>query len=92
MKPLALLLLLASCAAPGTPAERACRAQANDDPLVSSLIAKSAGSYQFAKEHEYDLAEARRQAQLRCLRARGIAPPGGVAAPVHENNLFRGLF
>ncbi len=93
MRGLLLALLLAGCAGPqGSPVERACQSQANDDPAVASLIMRGAGSESFHKDHIYDLRDAKREATLRCLRARGLAPQGGVAAPVHEPNLFNGLF
>ncbi len=88
----ALCLLLAACASRDPPAVQACQAQANDDPEVRHLIAASAGSGSFAREHQSDLRDARRQATLRCLRARGIAPQGGVEAPRREPNMFEGLF
>ena len=88
----ALCLLLAACASHDPPEVQACKAQANDDPEVRRLIAASAGGGSFASEHQYDLRDARRQATLRCLRARGLAPPGGVEAPRREPYLFDGLF
>ena len=88
----ALCLLLAACASRDPPAVQACKAQANDDPEVRHLVAASAGSGSFARDHQYDLRDARRQATLRCLRARGLAPPGGVEAPRREPSPFEGLF
>ena len=87
-----LCLLLAACASHDPPAVQACKVQANDDPEVRRLIAASAGGGSFAFNHQYDLRDARRQAMLRCLRARGLAAPGGVEAPRREPNLFEGLF
>lgn len=88
----ALCLLVAACATNESPALRACQVQANDDPEVRRLIAASAGSETFALQHHYELRDARRQAELRCLRARGLAAPGGVEAPERSYNLFDTLF
>ncbi len=86
-------LLLAACAGRNDPpAVQACRAQANDDPEVRRLIAASAGSGSFALNHQYELRDARQQATLRCLRARGLAPPGGVEKPKRYPSLFEGVF
>lgn len=89
---LALCLLLAACASREPPAVQACRAQANDDPEVGRLVARSAGSGSFEREHRDELRDTRRQAMLRCLRARGFAAPGGVEAPRRDPSLFEGLF
>lgn len=88
----ALCLLLAACASREPPGVQACRAQANDDPEVRRLIAASAGSETFALQHHYELEDARQQAELRCLRTRGLAAPGGVEAPKRQPSLFEGLF
>jgi hypothetical protein len=88
----ALCLLLAACASDEPPAVRACRSQANDDPEVRRLLAITAGTQSFAFAHNNELQDARQQAQLRCLRARGLAPPGGVEGPKRSYNLFDSLF
>ena len=87
MRPLALALtlalLLAGCsggAAPGTP-EQACAAQASEDPAIKELMMKAAGSQQFEWDNAERIRLARRDATLRCLRARGLAPAGGVERP-----------
>lgn len=89
---LAVGLVLAACASNEPPAVRACDAQADDDPEVRHLLAASAGSQSFALQHYEELRDTRRQAKLRCLRARGLAPPGGVEAPERSNSMFEGLF
>jgi hypothetical protein len=90
----ACCLVLASCAADHDPPEvRACKAQSSDDPEVRRLIAINAGSESFqAQQGQLELEDARKQATLKCLRARGLAPPGGVERPRREHNLFDGLF
>ncbi len=73
----ALLLLLAGCGG-GSAAEEACARQANDAPAVRELIIKGAGNPQFQLDNQRQLREARQDAGLACLRARGLAPKGGV--------------
>lgn len=85
-------LLVAACASHEPPAIRDCRARANDDPAVRRLLADSAGSPIFAKDHRAALHDARRSAMLACLRKRGVAAPGGVEAPKARQGLFGGLF
>ena len=58
--------------------EEACARQANDDPVVRDMLAKSAGSDEWQWHHAGDLRAARQDATVRCLRARGLAPKGGV--------------
>jgi len=71
------LLLLAACGGPDTP-EAACARQANDDPEVHRLVMLSGGTPYLQQKYEGELAYLRREATLRCLRSRGLAPPGGV--------------
>lgn len=87
-----LLVLLTACASQEPPAVRACAAQANDDPEVRRITAASAGSDTYALQHHYELDDIRREAKLRCLRARGLVPQGGVEAPKRSYNLFDDLF
>ena len=74
---LAAALLLAGCARPDTP-EAACARLAENDPVVQELIIKGAGNPAFLAASQEELAFARRQATVACLRSRGLAPPGGV--------------
>jgi len=82
MRRVALCLLLASCSGPAadTP-EGACARQANDDPAVKELLMKAAGTQQFEWDNAQRIKFAQRDAALRCLRARGLAPKGGVERP-----------
>ena len=86
------VLLLAACANQGSPEAQSCQAQMFQDPDVERLIAASAGSQTFARQHQYELQDAKRAAELRCLRARGAAEPGGVEEQKREPNSFEGLF
>lgn len=82
MRRVALCLLLAACSGGGgNTREDACASQANGDPAVKELLMKAAGTPQFEWENEQRIKLARRDATLRCLRARGLAPKGGVELP-----------
>jgi len=76
----ALALLLAACGAGGsddTP-QAQCARQANDDPKVLEIYSGTSGYYTFPWSQRDELLMARRQAELRCMRAKGLVPPGGV--------------
>jgi hypothetical protein len=79
MRWLALCLLLAACSGgdPSTP-QAACARQADDDPAVKDMQMKAAGSLQYEWDNSERIQLAKRDATLRCLRARGLAPKGGV--------------
>jgi hypothetical protein len=90
-------LLAAACLSgcggkPPDPAEAQCRAQVFEDPTVKQMIAVQAGSLGLQMAQQGALAEAKRQALLACLRARGLAPPGGVEAPRAPSATFRSPF
>ncbi len=93
-----LFALLAAAAlsgcggAPQDPAEAQCRAQVYQDPTVRHMIAVQAGSLWLQANGQSALAEAKRQALYACLRARGLAPPGGVEAPRPPSATFRNPF
>lgn len=74
---IAAALLLAGCAAPDTP-QAACERQAENDPTVHELVIKGLGGEAFRNNSQDELRFARQQAVVACLRARGVAPPGGV--------------
>ena len=45
------------------------------------IYSRTNGDYTYAGyQAYYDLREAKRLAVLRCMRAKGLAPPGGVQA------------
>ncbi len=75
---LLLLLLMSACATQDPPEVAACKAEANEDPEVKSLLLKGAGSPDFLAENQDNVKAARQRATLACLRARGIIRPGGV--------------
>jgi hypothetical protein len=82
MRLVALCLLLASCSGPASDSpEGACARQANDDPAVKELMMKAAGTQQFEWDNAPRIRMAKQDATLRCLRARGLAPKGGVERP-----------
>ena len=99
MRHAAILALLAAVVLSGcgnnpppNPAEAQCRAQMLNDPTVKRMLAVQAGSLWLQKENQAALADAKRQALLACLRARGLAPPGGVEAVRPPSSTFRSLF
>ncbi|MFH5925379.1 hypothetical protein [Roseomonas xinghualingensis] len=82
---LALLLGLAACAIndPLPPAanadEAACRAQAQDSPAAKEAFRRLAPGNPTQRDRVMaEAAAAERRVYLRCMRARGLAPRGGV--------------
>lgn len=80
--------LLAACggsagvaSAPASPQEQACVAQADQDPALKEARAIAAGRLDWEYQHEPEMRQLRRDAITRCLRARGLAPRGGVERP-----------
>lgn len=74
-----LALLLAGCA-PARPAndQQACASQANDDPKVKALVERALGNPSFQFTGSEELAAAKQDATVACLRARGVVRGGGV--------------
>ena len=73
-------LLLASCNSGNTP-QAECQRQAEQDPAVRAIYSGTNGNYTSGfYQAYYDLREAKHQAALRCMRAKGLVPPGGVQA------------
>ena len=83
---LMLPLLLASCgdsgpgiaAAPLSPQEQACTAQADEDPALREARAIAAGQANWQFQHGPEMEQLKRDAITRCLKARGLMPRGGV--------------
>lgn len=91
----AALLLLAGCDSgyvastePAAPSQ--CETEANNDPAVKEITMKMSAVQWWRGNHQEDLAVARRQALLRCMRQKGLIPPGGVEPlkPVWYGPLF----
>jgi hypothetical protein len=79
-------LLLGGCAsltgdASMTNAE--CRRMANDDPEARAQLARNAGTFR-NDLNQPSVDDLKHDAYVRCLRARGLAPKGGVE-PVQRN-------
>ena len=94
MKRILVLLLPLALAAGGGLTETAdtpraqCERKAQDDPAVQQLAGDAnSGDYLVQYNAQAAQREAMRQATLRCLRLRGLAPPGGVE-PVQGGGLF----
>ncbi len=76
-----LLLMLVACGGPEvSTAQRQCEIAADNDPAVQRAIQQYTATASYATYNIAPLAEARKQAVVRCLRARGLAPRGGVEA------------
>ncbi len=81
---LGAVLALGACASDDSP-QAQCRRSAYDDPTVKDLTIRSLGSQGTAAELRADLNDAVNAATVRCLRARGLAPPGGVEKERREH-------
>jgi hypothetical protein len=55
-----------------------CERQAMEDPAVAEIYTRTNGYYTMSGTENADLVAAKRQATLRCMRQKGLAPPGGV--------------
>lgn len=77
---LALLLPLAlmSCGPTGDSPEAQCMRQADQDPTVQSIYRGDQGDYTQLGPARSDLDWAKKQAYLKCMREKGLAPPVGV--------------
>ena len=81
MKLLLLSLLtlgLAACGPTGDSPEAQCARQAEQDPTVQSIYRGNQGDYTQLGNARSNLLWAKRQATLKCLREKGLGPPGGV--------------
>ena len=72
-------LILAACSGGADNSPQAqCERQADDDPKVMEIYTRTNGAYTFDPLVNRDLQLAKREATMRCMRAKGLAPPGGV--------------
>ena len=73
---------------PAAPPE--CQAEANNDPAVKQIVMKMSAVQYWRGNYQEDLAVAKREALLKCMRAKGLIPPGGVepVKPVWYGPLF----
>ena len=76
----ALLLGQAGCGfgSAKSPDVVACERQANEDPQVIEQLRKAAGTESYFLQNQKLMKDTRGDAVLACLRARGLAPKGGV--------------
>ena len=84
-RPVVLLLgvLLAGCAkdAPAGSPQTECEQQAENDPRVAEIYQRSNGTYTMVGYPAHrELLMVKREAFVRCMRAKGLLPPGGVQA------------
>jgi hypothetical protein len=79
---LAVLLALGACsgnAPQESPAEAACRREARSAPGVRDAMERLSGNNVMQQERvRAEAVAAERAAYLRCMRAHGLAAPGGV--------------
>jgi hypothetical protein len=77
-----LLLALAECSPGGGPdsaARQQCERQAYKDPKVAAIYSSTDGNYTYVgTTARDDLLVATREAVMRCMREKGLLPPGGV--------------
>ena len=73
-----LALLLTACGAGDNSPQAECARQADQDPKVVEIYTRTNGAYTFAWGEHDELEAAKRAAVLRCMREKGLAPPGGV--------------
>jgi hypothetical protein len=82
--PLAALLALAACGPDTSTPQGQCQAEAYQDPKVKEIRIRMLGNAGLQSELAPALDDALHAATLRCLRARGLAPPGGVEKEMPE--------
>lgn len=78
---LVLLPLVTACSGGGTPEEQDCERQAINDPRYKELTMIAAGGDNYYLRHQAEFKRVKQEAYLKCMRAKGLAPPGGVEAP-----------
>ena len=70
---------LAGCASTDNSPQAQCERQAEDDPTVIEIYTRSNGTYTDSSFPAYqELKTAKQQATIRCMRGKGLLPPGGV--------------
>ena len=69
---------LAACGSADNSPQVQCDREADKDPAVVEIYTRTNGMYTFPYSQRDDLIQAKRQAVMRCMRAKGLAPPGGV--------------
>ncbi len=72
-----LAVVLTACTGGSSP-QAECERQADDDPKVVEIYTRTNGAYTYPWVQRDDLLMAKKQATIRCMRAKGLAPPGGV--------------
>jgi ABC-type glycerol-3-phosphate transport system substrate-binding protein len=75
---LVLGLGLAACGSTGNTPEAQCQRQAEDDPAVVDIYTRTNGAYTQPWAERDQLIRAKKEAFIRCMRAKGLLPPGGV--------------
>lgn len=69
---------LAACASTDNSPQAECARQAEQDPTVQAIYHGEQGDYTRLGPARSNLMWAKRQSITACLRAKGLAPPGGV--------------
>ena len=75
---LVIALLLTACAAKDNSPLAQCEREADQDPTVRSIYRGDQGDYTQLGPARSNLMWAKRQATLKCMQQKGLAPPGGV--------------
>jgi hypothetical protein len=83
--PLLAALAVAGCGTDASTPQGQCEAQSYDDPTVKDIQMRGLGNPLTQQELLPDLKTAQNAAVQRCLRARGLAAPGGVEKEKREH-------
>jgi hypothetical protein len=75
---LGVVLIACSVGGADNSPQKQCEQQAEKDPAVVEIYSRTNGAYIVPGPVRDDLLMAKRQAVTRCMRAKGLAPPGGV--------------
>jgi hypothetical protein len=75
---LMLMLTLTACSSADNSPQAQCDLQADQDPTVQSIYRGDQGDYTRIGPPRSNLLWAKQQAELKCMREKGLAPPGGV--------------